>query len=50
MCGPLHTKAAVNEYLEGIKTIQSQGGKILYGGKLVEEKKGGNGATIISFK
>ena len=42
MCGPLHTKAAVNEYLEGIKTIQSQGGKILYGGKLVEEKKGGN--------
>ena len=42
MCGPLHTKSAVNEYLEGIKTIISQGGKILFGGKTVEEKKSGN--------
>lgn len=42
MCGPLHTKSAVNEYLEGIKTIVAQGGKILYGGKEVEEKKPGN--------
>lgn len=42
LCGPLHTKSAVNEYLEGIKTIVSQGGKILYGGKVVEEKQPGN--------
>lgn len=38
----MHTKSAVNEYLEGIKTIVSQGGKILYGGKVVEEKQPGN--------
>ena len=38
----MHTKSAVNEYLEGIKTIVSQGGKILYGGKVVEEKQLGN--------
>lgn len=42
LCGPLHTKAAIKEYEEGIKTIISQGGKVLYGGKLVEEKKSGN--------
>jgi len=32
----------VKEYLEGIKTIIGQGGKILFGGKTVEEKKCGN--------
>lgn len=36
LCGPLHTKSAVKEYLEGLKTIQSQGGKILVGGKQIE--------------
>lgn len=32
--GPLHTKSAVKEYLDGLKEIKSQGGKILYGGEL----------------
>lgn len=32
LMGPLHTKAAVKEYLEGIAEIKKQGGKILYGG------------------
>jgi len=35
-CGPIHTKGAVKEYLDGLKTIQEQGGKILYGGKTLE--------------
>jgi aldehyde dehydrogenase family 7 protein A1 len=38
LCGPLHTKSAVKEYLEGIKEIEKQGGKVLYGGKTVDEK------------
>lgn len=35
LCGPLHTKSAVKDYQEGLKTIQEQGGKILKGGKLI---------------
>jgi len=42
ICGPVHTKAAVQEYLEGIEKIKTQGGKVLYGGKLIEELKPGN--------
>lgn len=41
-CGPLHTKAAVKEYEEGLKVIQEQGGKIVYGGKRIEGKEDGN--------
>jgi len=36
VCGPLHTKSAIKEYSEGLKTILSQGGKILHGGKVLE--------------
>jgi len=43
LCGPLHTKAAVKEYTDGIKEIIHQGGKIIFGGKTLEEKHpGGN--------
>ena len=41
LLGPLHTKRAVKEYLEGIETIKRQGGKILYGGEAVQ-MNGGN--------
>jgi aldehyde dehydrogenase family 7 protein A1 len=40
LCGPLHTKAAVKEYLDGIETIKSQGGKVLFGGKKLEDRPG----------
>jgi len=40
LCGPVHTKSAIREYEEGIKTILSQGGKILHGGKRVEGVEG----------
>jgi len=36
LCGPLHTKAAVKEYTEGLVTIKAQGGKILTGGATVD--------------
>jgi len=42
ICGPVHTKAAVKEYLEGIENIKKEGGTILYGGKEIEEMKPGN--------
>lgn len=32
LLGPLHTKDAVRQYLEGIDTIKKQGGKVLVGG------------------
>jgi len=40
LCGPLHTKSAIKEYTEGIETAVKQGGKILYGGKVL--KRSGN--------
>lgn len=40
LCGPLHTKGAIKEYLEGLEEIKKQGGKILAGGKRIEDKEG----------
>jgi aldehyde dehydrogenase family 7 protein A1 len=42
LMGPLHTKSAVKEFEEGLTVIASQGGKVLYGGKVLEDKKPGN--------
>ena len=42
VCGPLHTKAAVKEFEEGLKTILSQGGKVVFGGKRIGERPEGN--------
>jgi aldehyde dehydrogenase family 7 protein A1 len=33
LMGPLHTKAAVKEYIDGIATIKEQGGSVLIGGE-----------------
>jgi aldehyde dehydrogenase family 7 protein A1 len=35
LCGPLHTKAAVKEYQDGLKDILANGGKIISGGQVV---------------
>jgi len=40
LLGPLHTKGAIKEYLEGLEKIKSEGGKIVYGGKQVEGMDG----------
>lgn len=40
LMGPLHTKAAVKEFEDGIAEIKKQGGKILYGGSSIKEKSG----------
>lgn len=40
LMGPLHTPSAVREYLEGIETIKSQGGRIVYGGEALTDKPG----------
>jgi len=39
LCGPLHRKESVREYLEGIEEIKKQGGKVLYGGKTLDDNK-----------
>jgi len=36
LCGPLHRADAVKMYLDGIEKIKQQGGKILYGGKTLD--------------
>jgi len=40
LCGPLHTKASVKDYEDGIEEIKKQGGKILHGGKALKDRKG----------
>jgi aldehyde dehydrogenase family 7 protein A1 len=43
LCGPLHNKAAVKIYTDGLKEITHQGGKVIVGGKVLDEKfPGGN--------
>eukprot|EP00356_Strombidium_inclinatum_P003732 CAMPEP_0170491078 /NCGR_PEP_ID=MMETSP0208-20121228/10331_1 /TAXON_ID=197538 /ORGANISM="Strombidium inclinatum, Strain S3" /LENGTH=496 /DNA_ID=CAMNT_0010766585 /DNA_START=54 /DNA_END=1544 /DNA_ORIENTATION=+ len=36
LMGPLHNQLAIDNYLEGVKKIKEQGGKILYGGERVD--------------
>jgi len=33
--GPMHTKSGVQEYVDAVKEIEKQGGKIAFGGKVV---------------
>ena len=40
LLGPLHMKRSVEEYQKGLLEIQKQGGKILYGGKVCEDREG----------
>merc|ERR1719313_729807 len=40
LLGPLHFKQSVDAYLNGVEEIKKQGGKILYGGKMVERMDG----------
>ncbi|KAL0477858.1 aldehyde dehydrogenase [Acrasis kona] len=41
LCGPLHTKDAVKQYQAAIQEAKQQGGKILFGGNVLE-MNGGN--------
>jgi len=40
LCGPLHTKAAVNAYRKGIKDVLDQNGEIIFGGQVLDDLKG----------
>jgi aldehyde dehydrogenase family 7 protein A1 len=40
LCGPLHTKVAVEHFLQGIEDVKAQGGTILFGGRAFTEKAG----------
>ena len=49
LVGPLHSQNSVNAYLEAIEAVKAQGGKVLFGGRVLEESeytdkrmKGGN--------
>ncbi len=41
LMGPLVNRAAVEEMMQGLKTIQEQGGELLYGGRVLEDRPGG---------
>lgn len=42
LCGPLHTKNSVNEFLEGVQRALNEGGKLVIGGVRVNEDSNGN--------
>ncbi|XP_057300334.1 alpha-aminoadipic semialdehyde dehydrogenase-like [Hydractinia symbiolongicarpus] len=48
LCGPLHTKQAVQDYSKAIKDAQAQGGKLVCGGKVLEGVGNFVEPTIIS--
>ncbi|KAJ3274848.1 Aldehyde dehydrogenase 7 member B4 [Terramyces sp. JEL0728] len=37
LCGPLHTKAAVEHFKAGIQSVKEQNGKILFGGNVLDQ-------------
>lgn len=40
LCGPLHTRQAVENFKQGIQDIHQQGGKIIVGGKVLSSMSG----------
>lgn len=38
LMGPVHTQGAIKEYKEGLEEIKKQGGKIVYGGNVLERE------------
>lgn len=40
LCGPVHTKSAVEDFVTGLKVIQEQGGRVLCGGNVMTEMPG----------
>ncbi|KJE92833.1 aldehyde dehydrogenase [Capsaspora owczarzaki ATCC 30864] len=47
LCGPLHTKAAVQQYKDAIAAAVAQGGKVIHGGNVLERKGNFVEPTII---
>lgn len=47
--GPLHTKAAIKEYTDGLEEIRKQGGSIIFGGNVVEGDGNFVEATIVEI-
>lgn len=47
LCGPLHTRQAIEAYKKGIEDVKAQGGEILYGGKVLTEGEYGKGNFVI---
>ncbi|KAI8820506.1 Aldehyde/histidinol dehydrogenase [Fimicolochytrium jonesii] len=49
LCGPLHTKHAVQLFKDGIEAVKDQGGKILRGGKVLKREGNFVEPTITSI-
>ncbi|OLY80531.1 Alpha-aminoadipic semialdehyde dehydrogenase [Smittium mucronatum] len=47
LCGPLHTKRAVEEFLKGVEAVKQQGGKIIRGGKQLHNVSGGGSGNFV---
>jgi aldehyde dehydrogenase family 7 protein A1 len=49
LCGPLHTRAAVKGFVDGVSIAVAQGGKVLTGGKVIDRPGNFVEPTIISI-
>jgi aldehyde dehydrogenase family 7 protein A1 len=46
LCGPLHSKGQVKQYLDGLEEIKKQGGKVIYGGAVYDKFEENNQSNL----
>ena len=49
LCGPVHTKSSISLYNSTLKTVQDQGGRIIFGGEVIESEGNFLVPTICEF-
>ena len=49
LCGPVHTKSSISLYQSTLKTAQEQGGRIIFGGEVIESEGNFVVPTICEF-
>lgn len=47
LCGPVHTKSSISLYKNTLKSVHEQGGKIIFGGEVIEAEEMGGGNFIV---
>ena len=47
LCGPVHTKSSISLYRSTLKAVEEQGGKIIFGGEVIEAEEMGGGNFVV---
>jgi aldehyde dehydrogenase family 7 member A1 len=49
LCGPVHTKSSISLYRSTLQSVQEQGGRIIFGGEVIEAEGNFVVPTICEF-